>query len=278
VRRQLRPADGRATLADAEKLSAISRQTFYDTFTGTCTEEDMQNFLEQYFNVAQVQRELSNFEDYFYFAEVEGMPVGYLRFMEDYNNWPLVKQWKALELKRLYVIKEYHGKGIAQQLMDFFILFAKNELGNINALIVEDNPFYGLSNKKVKSVDSTTDDNLINIKLEHSPQTIKKVSPEFFKVTLFYKNNNQSVLHVDTDIIITKNGKALYKESSEFSQGYVHTPNGIVLSSYKFPGPGQYVISVKVVGINFMPVEPKQVNFAANVTESKDKYLVNITK
>ena len=69
-----------------------------------------------------------------------------------------------------------------------------------------------------------------------------------------------------------------YKESSEFSQGYVHTPNGIVLSSYKFPGPGQYVILVKVVGINFMPVEPKQVNFAANVTESKDKYLVNITK
>jgi len=159
-----------------------------------------------------------------------------------------------------------------------FYFICKNELGNINALIVEDNPFYGLSNKKVKSVDSTTDDNLINIKLEHSPQTIKKVSPEFFKATLFYKNNNQSVLHADTDIIITKNGKALYKESSEFSQGYVHTPNGIVLSSYKFPGPGQYVISVKVVGINFMPVEPKQVNFAANVTESKDKYLVNITK
>ena len=54
-------------------------------------------------------------------------------------------------------------------LLLFFILFAKNELGKINALIVEINPFYGLSNKKVKSVDSTTDDNLINIKLEHSP-------------------------------------------------------------------------------------------------------------
>lgn len=53
-------------------------------------------------------------------------------------------------------------------LLLFFILFAKNELRNINALIVEDNPFYGSSNKKVKSVDSTTDDNLINIKLEHS--------------------------------------------------------------------------------------------------------------
>jgi len=131
----------RILLDDANTLAQISRQTFYDTFTGTCTEEDMQNFLEQYFNVAQVQRELSNFEDYFYFAEVEGMPVGYLRFMEDYDNWSLAKQWKALELKRLYVIKEFHGKGIAQQLMDFFILFAKKNKYQMVWLGVWENNF-----------------------------------------------------------------------------------------------------------------------------------------
>lgn len=163
-------------------------------------------------------------------------------------------------------------------LLVVIILFAKNEIGDINALIVENNPFYGLSIKKVKSVESTTDDNLINIKLEYSPQTFHLGSPEFFKATLFYKNNNQSVLHADTDIIITKNGKELYKESTQFSQGYVHTPNGIVLSSYKFPGVGQYIISVKVVGINFIPVTPKQVNFAANVTESDCNYQVNMAK
>ena len=159
-----------------------------------------------------------------------------------------------------------------------FILFTRNELGNINALIVENNPFYGLSNEKVKSVESTTKDNLINIRLDYSPQTIQRGSPEFFKVNLFYKNNNQSVLHADTDVIITKNGKELYKESNQFLQGYVHTPNGIVLSSYKFPSAGQYGILLKVVGINFMPVDPKQVNFAANITESDDKYQVNIAK
>jgi len=99
-----------------------------------------------------------------------------------------------------------------------FILFTRNELGNINALIVENNPFYGLSNEKVKSVESTTKDNLINIRLDYSPQTIQRGSPEFFKVNLFYKNNNQSVLHADTDVIITKNGKELYKESNQFLQ------------------------------------------------------------
>jgi len=159
-----------------------------------------------------------------------------------------------------------------------FILFAKNEFGNINALIVENNPFYGLSKEKVKSVESMTVDNLINIKLEYSPQAFQTGSTEFFKATLFYKTDNQRVLHADTDIIIIKDGKEIYKESNEFSQPYVHTPNGIVLSSYKFPGSGQYVISIKVVGINFMPVDPKQVNFATNITESNGKYLVNIAK
>ena len=152
------------------------------------------------------------------------------------------------------------------------ILILKNESGNVNALVVENNPFYGQSNAEIKSVESITDDNLINIKLEYAPAEFQLGSPEFFKSTLFYKDTNEPVLHADTDIIVYKDGNELYKASNEFSQPFVHTPNGIVLSSYKFPDSGQYVISVKVLGINFMPVDPKQVNFTTNVTDSNDKY------
>lgn len=115
----------RILLEDAPALAKISMETFYDTFTGTCTEADMQLFLKDYYNLAQVQTELSDENDFYFFAEINGEPVGYIRFMEDYRNFALVKQWKALELKRLYVIKEYHGKGIAQKLMDFFNTFAE---------------------------------------------------------------------------------------------------------------------------------------------------------
>lgn len=114
----------RAGIADAVLLSAISSQTFYDTFAGTCTEQDMQSFLEEYFNVKQVQAELSNEDDYYYLAELAGEAVGYMRIMEDYSNLPLMKEWKALELKRIYVSKEFHGKNVAQQLMNFVIQFA----------------------------------------------------------------------------------------------------------------------------------------------------------
>lgn len=157
-----------------------------------------------------------------------------------------------------------------------FILLLKNVTMNLNALIVENNPFYGLSNHEINSIESATDDNLIKVILDYAPAALQIGSPEFFKVTLFYSDSNQIALHADTDIIISKDGKELYKASNEFSQPFIHTPNGIVLSSYKFPDSGHYIITVKVLGLNFMPVTEKQANFAANVTDSNDKYTVNI--
>jgi hypothetical protein len=157
------------------------------------------------------------------------------------------------------------------------ILLSNNGL-NAKAIIIENNPFYGLSNAKIKSIQSLTNDNLINVKLEYAPESTQFGSPEFFKATLFYKNTNQRVLHADTDIIVSKDGKELYKGSDEFSQPYGHTPNGIVLSSYKFPSAGQYVVSVKITGINYMPVNPKQVDFATNVTDSDNKYIIEMAK
>ena len=115
----------RILIAEAPALSKMAKQTFYDTFTGTCTEEDMQAFLEQYYNLEQIKKELSNQDDYCFFAEINGEPVGYIRFMEDSSNFAEVNKWKSLELKRLYILKEYHGKGIAQKLIEFFIAFAE---------------------------------------------------------------------------------------------------------------------------------------------------------
>ena len=114
----------RATLADAETLSEISRKTFYDTFTGTCTEDDMQSFLETYFNLEQVQKELSNANDQYHLAFIDGEVAGYTRFMEDYTSFSLMSKWKSLELKRIYIYKKFQGNGIAQVLMNLVLSYA----------------------------------------------------------------------------------------------------------------------------------------------------------
>src|ERR1051325_6553753 len=160
-------------------------------------------------------------------------------------------------------------------LFSFFLIL---KMPLTNGQVFENNPFYGLSNAPIRSIEAITDDHLIKVKLEYAPSTIQVGSPEFFRVTLIHNEKNETVLHADTDIVISRNGKDLYKASSGFSQPFVHTPNGIVLSSFKFPDSGQYILSAKIVGINFMPINPIQVDFVVNVTESNDKYNIEIGK
>lgn len=114
----------RVTIDDVATLSILARQTFYDTFTGTCTEVDMQGFLDKYYSEEQLGKELMDAGTFCFFAALDGVPVAYLQFKEDYSHFSLIKKWKALELKRIYVLKTFHGKGIAQILMNFFLTYA----------------------------------------------------------------------------------------------------------------------------------------------------------
>jgi diamine N-acetyltransferase len=114
----------RVLMQDAAALSKLGATTFFDTFTGTCTKDDMNTFLYDYFNIAQVEKELANPDDHYYFLEINGDAVGYIRIKEENGGFDNLNKWKALELKRLYVLKEYHGKGVAQLLMNYVFKFA----------------------------------------------------------------------------------------------------------------------------------------------------------
>ena len=110
----------RITPEDVPALSIISKKTFYDTFTGTCTPEDMEDFLKKYYNEKTLLHEVTETGIEYYFGEVAGEPVGYLSFKEECPEFEEIKGKKALELKRFYVSKEYHGKGAAQKMISFF--------------------------------------------------------------------------------------------------------------------------------------------------------------
>jgi hypothetical protein len=157
------------------------------------------------------------------------------------------------------------------------ILLSQSWFGIVLAVTVENNPFYGLSNTRINSIENLTNDKIIKVKMEYTTETIDLVSPVFFKITLYYSNTNKVVFHADTDVMISKDDNELFRESSQYSQPFVHTPNGIVLSSFKFPEAGQYLITVKILGINFVPIAPTDANFVADVTNLGDKYGINIS-
>lgn len=116
----------RGNFNDIALLQQIGSKTFDDTFGNTCTKEDMRGVLEKYFNEEQVASELSDDLDNFFFLEEGGIAKGYLRINAK-HACPLINYQyrKSIELVRLYVLKEFHGTGVANELMNFALDFAR---------------------------------------------------------------------------------------------------------------------------------------------------------
>ena len=117
----------RGNLDDVALLQTIGRKTFDDTFGNTCTKEDMRGVLDLYFNADQVLSELQDDTDNFFFFEEDGIVKGYMRINAK-HACPLeaFQNRNCIELVRLYVLKEYHGAGVANELMNFAIDLARN--------------------------------------------------------------------------------------------------------------------------------------------------------
>ncbi len=117
----------RITLHDVTTLSTLAKSTFYDSFSGTCTTTDMEDFLEKYYSEKSLEAEIADDEMKYFFAECNGEPVGYILFKQVNSEFAELINKRTIELKRLYVSSNFHGKGIAQKLMDFFLEYSKNE-------------------------------------------------------------------------------------------------------------------------------------------------------
>jgi GNAT superfamily N-acetyltransferase len=104
-------------LSDIEKLQEISKQTFLDTFSQGNSEENMLKYLEEGFSLDKLTREVNNKASLFYFALTDGRVIGYLKLNTGQSQTE-IKDDKALEIERIYVLEVYHGKKIGQLLYD----------------------------------------------------------------------------------------------------------------------------------------------------------------
>ena len=111
------------TVADAVALQSISVQTFSETFTEDNTEENLAKYLADAFNITRLTEELNNPESQFYFAVLNDTVIGYLKINLGQAQTEL-KEANGLEIERIYVLKEFHGKGIAAALYQKAIAIA----------------------------------------------------------------------------------------------------------------------------------------------------------
>lgn len=105
----------RITLEDINELQDIGRQTFHETFSAVNTEENMAKYLAEELSIEKLSDEVNNNDSEFYFAIFEREIVGYLKLNSGQSQTEL-KDKKALEIERIYVLKEFHGKSVGQLL------------------------------------------------------------------------------------------------------------------------------------------------------------------
>ena len=107
----------KATKDDLRSLQNIGRETFSETFAAVNTEENMQKYLAESFDKKKLLAELSDKSSAFYMAILEHQVIGYLKVNWG-NSQTEIKDPKAFEIERIYVLRVYYGKQIGQLLYE----------------------------------------------------------------------------------------------------------------------------------------------------------------
>jgi ribosomal protein S18 acetylase RimI-like enzyme len=107
----------KASPDDFEVVQSIGRQTFFETFAESNTEEDMNKYLKENFSEQKVREEISVLESMFFIAWEDESPIGYLKLNTGKAQTELQDE-TSLEIERIYVKSSHHGKKVGQLLYD----------------------------------------------------------------------------------------------------------------------------------------------------------------
>ena len=106
----------RATPPDAALLADLAARTFYDTFAASNTPEDMEKFLTSTYSEEIQRHEIEDPSLTTLLAECDGTAAGFAQIRMG-KAPDCVKGHAPIEIKRFYVEKSFHGRGVAQELM-----------------------------------------------------------------------------------------------------------------------------------------------------------------
>lgn len=107
----------KVTSSDIEILQKIGRQTFFETFSQSNTEDNMKKYLEDGFSAKKLAVELAHKHSEFYFALDDQEAIGYLK-LNTGDAQTEVQETESLEIERIYVLQNYHGKKVGQILYE----------------------------------------------------------------------------------------------------------------------------------------------------------------
>ena len=113
-----------ACTKDYHTLAKLSKATFIETYAEYNSDKNLQKYSKANFSRNAIKKQLEDDGNFFLVAIFDDKEVGYAKLTE--NNKPFHdKTINAVELERIYVLKEYQGSGIGKNLLENCLAFAK---------------------------------------------------------------------------------------------------------------------------------------------------------
>ncbi|MGZ3920387.1 MAG: GNAT family N-acetyltransferase [Bacteroidia bacterium] len=103
---------------DVKKLQDICLRTFSETYEHLNTPENFKKYVETNFNKARLSKELSDNNSFTYFLFLDNAIIGYLKLNIAGSQTEQV-EGNSLEIERIYVLKDHHGKKLGKYLITF---------------------------------------------------------------------------------------------------------------------------------------------------------------
>ena len=99
-----------------EQITAIGRETFYDTFHARNRPETMSAYLDTAFSPDKIRGEIENPDSRFFLLREEEKNIAWFK-INFYPSQTDLNDPEALELERLYVRKQYKGRGLGKMMV-----------------------------------------------------------------------------------------------------------------------------------------------------------------
>src|ERR1700743_1203236 len=113
----------RADVKDTDLITTLGVTTFTDAFGPVNTQEDMDKYINEAMSREKLSAELNDPRNLFFLIETQSMGIAYAK-MRDTELPEEIKDKKAIEIERLYVLKSFQNKRIGDLLINHCITYA----------------------------------------------------------------------------------------------------------------------------------------------------------
>jgi len=113
------------SINDLDALISIGKQTFTEAFKIQNNPDDFNHYLATAFSSEVILKELEDPNSSYYFVFKNTIKVGYFKVNQATSQTD-IKDDSGLELERIYVLKEFQGKGIGGWILNWVIKKARS--------------------------------------------------------------------------------------------------------------------------------------------------------